>query len=208
MSHGGAYVHNLMAGRLNMSPHSRVTPYHLPHSTEIAGYHELLGGDDRFINNIFLRECELNIKLDNPSSKSRLNYGKEDFGLSAYNGSAFPVIGEGNVYFNGASPLENETNSFKLNYAPTLLIEENDQGISLSFDVDRKSVKMRNRVVTTESLGKAKIPGQGYTNPDGSEISIDIDYSGITRNHKNPTPGPFEKPGAGKTKLKVWPRQH
>jgi hypothetical protein len=206
MSHGGAYLHNLMGGRLNMSPHSRVTPWHFPHSTEIAGYHELLGGDDRFINNIFLRECSLNIEQDNPEFKNRLKYGREDFGLSAYNGSALPVSGEGNVYFNGASPLEKETNRVELNYAPKVLIEEIDQGIFLSFDFDRNLFKMKNRAVTTELLGKTQVSGQSYTNPDGSDISIDKDYFGITRNQKNPTPGPFERTGAGQTKLKVWPK--
>jgi hypothetical protein len=206
MSQGGAYVHNLMAGRLNMSPHSRKTPFHFPHSVEIAGYHELLGGDNRFINNVFLKECSLNIKQDNPEFNGRSRYGREDFGLNAYNGSALPVSAGGNVYFNGASPLEKETNHLEMNNVPSLFLEENDQGIFLTFDFDRKLIKMKNRVVTTKLLGKATVPGLAYTNPDGSDISIDKDYTGTVRNRKNPTPGPFEKSVAGITKLQVWPK--
>ncbi len=93
-----------------------------------------------------------------------------------------------------------------MNNLPGLLIEESVQGIFLSFDSDRKLVRMKNRVVTTELLGKAIVPGLAFTNPDGSDISIDKDYSGTVRNRKNPTPGPFEKSVAGIVKLKVWPK--
>ncbi|MBE0653630.1 MAG: right-handed parallel beta-helix repeat-containing protein, partial [Bacteroidales bacterium] len=84
MSQGGAYVHNLMAGMLNMSPHSRKTPYHLAHSTEILGYHEILGGDNRFINNIFLSGYIGNSKQVNPEFETRAIYGQEYFGLKTY----------------------------------------------------------------------------------------------------------------------------
>ena len=32
----------------------RPTPYHTPHSTQVAGYAAIHGGDDRHIGNIFL----------------------------------------------------------------------------------------------------------------------------------------------------------
>ena len=41
-------------------------------------------------------------------------------------------------------------------------------------------------------------------NPDGSEITVSKDYFGIEKSKKNPTAGPFEKPGTGKVTLKVW----
>jgi len=204
MSQGGAYLHNLMAGKLNMSPHSRVTPYHLPHSTEIAGYHELVGGDDRFINNIFLSGYKLNIELDNPEHKIRLKYGREDFGLSAYNGSALPVKADGNAYLNGALPFEKETNHLELAYDPKLLIEENEEGVILSFDLDKKIVNMKNKVVTTELLGKTLISKLAFVNPDNSPITIDIDYLGKKRDNGNPTVGPFDIKRSGINRIKVW----
>jgi hypothetical protein len=40
---------------------------------------------------------------------------------------------------------------------------------------------------------------------DGSPLSVDTDYSGIKRNEKNPSAGPFEDPVVGKQiMLKVW----
>ena len=55
MSTGGAYVHNYVAGRIaNCTEHQRYTPYHLPHSTAVYGVSNILGGDDRFYNNVFV----------------------------------------------------------------------------------------------------------------------------------------------------------
>ncbi|MGM0572872.1 MAG: right-handed parallel beta-helix repeat-containing protein [Bacteroidota bacterium] len=205
MSQGGAYAHNLMAGRLNMSPHHRVTPYHLPHSTEIAGYHELLGGDNRFLNNIFLRGCELNIEQDNPELETRLRYGTEEFGLSAYNKSELPVMASGNAYFNGALPFYKENDHLELPSAPKLRIEENEKGIILSFDFDESLVKMKNKLVTTELLGETLISKQAFVNTDNSPIIIDVDYLRKKRDKDNPMVGPFEKAVIGEPlKIKVW----
>ena len=204
MSQGGAYVHNLMAGRLNMCPNSRVTPYHLPHSTEIAGYHELQGGDNSFINNIFLRESKVNNKQDNPELEGRRRYSREDFGLSVYNNSALPVMANGNTYLNGALPFEKEKGQLELPSAPKLLIEENEKGIFLSFDFDEKLVKMKNKVVRTENLGETLISKQAFVNPDNSPIIIDTDYSGKKRDKNNPMVGPFEVKENGIRKIKVW----
>lgn len=55
MSSGGAYVHNYVAGRLaNCTEHQRYTPYHFPHDTAVFGVSNILGGDDRFYNNVFV----------------------------------------------------------------------------------------------------------------------------------------------------------
>jgi hypothetical protein len=55
MSEGGAYVHNLMTGRILSRPEPRrSTPYHKPHSTALAGLNSIAGGDDRFYNNLFV----------------------------------------------------------------------------------------------------------------------------------------------------------
>src|SRR3990172_7800796 len=54
-SQGGAYAHNLMAGRIESRPElKRSTPYHEAHSTALAGLTNIKGGDNRFYNNIFV----------------------------------------------------------------------------------------------------------------------------------------------------------
>jgi hypothetical protein len=204
MSQGGAYVHNLMAGKLNMSPHSRVTPFQKPHSTEIAGYHKLLAGDNRFINNLFVKGCQVNEDQADPELKNRKRYGAEDYGLSAFNGAALPVRAEGNAYLKGASTFENETNLLELAYNPEIQIKEVEEGIFLTIKMDQKLIKMNNQLVTTELLGEASISGQAYVNPNDSPITIDTDYLGNPRNKRNPLVGPFEISGKGIRKIKVW----
>jgi len=61
MSQGGAFVHNLFAGRFVVQNElTRTTPYHFPHETAVAGYAKITGGDDRFYNNIFLGDNDPN----------------------------------------------------------------------------------------------------------------------------------------------------
>lgn len=61
MSQGGAFVHNLFAGRFVVrSELTRTTPYHFPHETAVAGYSNISGGDDRYYNNIFLGDNDAN----------------------------------------------------------------------------------------------------------------------------------------------------
>ncbi len=58
VSQGGAFVHNLFAGHIVINPdRGRMTPYHFPHETAVAGYTNIIGGDDRFIQNVFLRDA-------------------------------------------------------------------------------------------------------------------------------------------------------
>src|SRR3954452_22671285 len=54
-SQGGAFVNNLVCGTVSIVPVvERPTPYHVPHSTQVAGYAAILAGDDRHIGNVFL----------------------------------------------------------------------------------------------------------------------------------------------------------
>jgi len=56
IAQGIALAHNLFAGQIALSPEcNRYTPYHVPHSTSVAGVMMFPGGDDRYYNNVFLR---------------------------------------------------------------------------------------------------------------------------------------------------------
>jgi hypothetical protein len=57
LGHSCALVHNLIAGTITTGNElNRHTPYHVPHSTSIAGMMRFVGGDDRYYNNVFIRE--------------------------------------------------------------------------------------------------------------------------------------------------------
>ena len=65
---GVAYVHNILGGYVKHYPVlARSTPYHFPHSTEIKGTTNVLGGDDRVKNNIILGFADLPSNLSNRS---------------------------------------------------------------------------------------------------------------------------------------------
>ncbi len=205
MSQGGAYVHNLMAGKINLSPHSRKTPYHLPHSTALVGLREISGGDNRFFNNIFVAGYAGNAGQRDPEYKKRSGYGNESYGLQAYDYAVFPVISDRNVYLKGAKPCIKETNQIeKPDFDPNIEIVEQGENMYLYITLDKSFKSLNNKLVTTKLLGKAMIPGQVFENPDGSPLTVDTDYLGRKRNKANPSAGPFENTGDGKLKLKVW----
>ena len=183
MSQGGAYVHNLFAGRIVRRPElGRETPFHPPHSTKVAGLRNIQGGDDRFYNNIFVTG-----------------------GLDGYDKATLPIRIEGNVYYNGAKPCDKDTNCIeKPQFDPEVKIVENGDNVLLQITLDDSCRALDKPLVTTALLGRAKIPDAAYENPDGTTLKIDTDYFGKKRNLANPTAGPFENAGEGKLTLKVW----
>jgi hypothetical protein len=73
MSTGGAYVHNYVAGRIaNCTEHQRYTPYHFPHSTAVYGVSNILGGDNRFYNNVFVGDVPIREHVDAPQAEPEL----------------------------------------------------------------------------------------------------------------------------------------
>lgn len=50
------YVGNGVDNGGKKFPSERYTPYHVPHSTDIAGFMTILHGDMRFYNNIFIQQ--------------------------------------------------------------------------------------------------------------------------------------------------------
>ncbi|UCD30749.1 MAG: right-handed parallel beta-helix repeat-containing protein [Planctomycetota bacterium] len=184
-SQGGSFSHNLLAGNIRRRPQGRQTPYHKEHSTEIAGLSNISGGDNRFYNNIF---------VGGP-------------GLQIYNEAKLAMQVDGNVYLNGAVSYQGETSSVKLpKFNPDMKIVEEEDAVYLKLTLPQADKDQRNQLVTTELLGKARIPNLPYMNPDGTQLKIDSDYFDQKRNGQDPSPGPFENPGTGKLTLKVWPK--
>jgi hypothetical protein len=193
-SEGGAFLHNLIAGSVyNWSEPNRFTPYFLPHSTEMAGLTTILGGDDRFMNNVFTGPGGKNIR------------DKEKYGLAGYNNVKLTVWIDGNVYFNGAIPSEKDSNFLTdSGYDPGVTLKlENGHGF-LGFTFDNAFFSHRTKMVTTERLGNAKIPKAPFDNPNGTLLRIDTDYSGNRRSESNNTAGPFADINPGKTVLQLW----
>jgi hypothetical protein len=189
MSQGGAFVHNLFAGSVRAHPErGRYTPYHLPHSTEVAGLSIIINGDNRFYNNLFLPV----------SLKEKLSYG-----TAIYNKTGYPSFIDCNAYYNGAQAYEKEEHKLvQPDFDPEFRLEDKGNEVYVSFTLQGLA-NLPTSTVNTERLGKAKMPKQAYEQPDGSPIVINYDYFGRQRGER-PAPGPFEQIKDGEVRRKVW----
>lgn len=205
ISHGCAFAHNLFAGRVIAWPNKRTTPYHKAHSTEIAGMHDISGGDHRFYNNIFASPDR---KVSWPTKiPTRLN-NQLYFGSATYDTAGLPVFMAGNVYLGQAEPSKHEKNPLtEPKIEPGFKLVEKPDGWYLQIEFNKTWADHKRSLVTTEMLGKAKIPDLPYEQPDGKPYRLDTDYFGKKRNTANPAPGPFELTSEKVIHLKVWPKK-
>jgi alpha-N-arabinofuranosidase len=185
-SQGGAYAHNLMVGNLKIVADRRRTPFHKPHSTELLDMRDCPIGDARLYNNLL--------------------GGRANF--NAFDPATLPVTAAGNVFTKGSQPSKFETEALlKPEFDAGVKLTQKADGWYLEINTDRKwASEQKRRLVTTALLGKAIIPNQEFTNPDGSPLTIDTDYFGNPRDAANPFPGPFETTADGPREIKVWPK--
>lgn len=184
-SQGGAYVHNLFAGRIELRPVlGRRTPFHEPHSTGLVGLRIIQGGDNRFYNNIFINHN----------------------GLTPYDEAFHPVSMAGNVFLKGAAPSVHERDPMvDADFDPRIALTETPDGLDLEITLDTAWTRQPRELVTTERLGRAVIPDLPYVQPDGTPYRVDTDYFGDARDAGHPFPGPFERPDGSRQVLRVWP---
>ena len=226
---GAAVVHNLIAGSFTAVGRGvsngtvtkaapRYTPYHLPHSTELAGFMTILHGDMRFYNNLFVqKEIRPDLqKIADTMRDSEWTDGNLTAGTVPYEGypdweqyqeefsgycgmgsepsdryyNPLPVWAEGNVYFNGARPMSREKAAVVSEHKVTLKIAQREEGWFLETDLYRYLPETETRLISTGNLGEAFEPEQKFENPDGTPILLAEDYFGASCGLR-PLPGPF-----------------
>jgi alpha-N-arabinofuranosidase len=189
MSQGAAVCHNLIVGPIgNDRGDKRVTPYLKAHTTELAGMYASTDGDSgdhRFYNNLIVAPCN----------------------LRALDRSALPCFAAGNVFDKGSEPSKFDTDPLlKPDFDRGVQITRKADGWYLDLTLDPAWAREQPRkLVTTELLGKAKVPDLPFENIGGSRYVVGTDYFGRRRSASNPFPGPFEPPKGGKLTIKVWP---
>jgi alpha-N-arabinofuranosidase len=204
LAEGGAYAHNLFAGRIVSRPeYGRATPYQRPHSTTPVGMANTGGGDNRFYNNIF-------VGIIDPATGPVTTMDKDPFwvggyGLWMYNFREHKMLGGGNVFLGDAHPFGGETNALVLaNGDPQVKLVQTKGQFNLQLSLRREVQFAEGTPVTTELLGKTKVTELPFEDWDGSPLKVNTDYFGKKRDSAKPTPGPFEKPGDGALTLRVW----
>ena len=116
-----------------------------------------------------------------------------------------PRSSNNNVYYNGAKAFDNEVKKTESSaYNPKLKLVEDDDRVYLHITLDQAFFNHKGTIITSEFLGKAKIPNAIFENPDGTSMIIDKDYFGALRANQQVAAGPFSNPEHGELVLKVW----
>lgn len=197
-SEGGAYVHNLFAGALVQRPElARRTPYHPPHSTQVAAIVETKGGDNRFYNNVFFGRRGGPPTVTAPSVAG--------YGLWMYDRLEQPSFASGNAYFAGAQPLRAEPQPVAAGEDPQPQLIELPDGVWLEFrfSLGPQMRRAATRQVDSSMLGRTRVSGARFEDIDGQPVRVDRDYAGKRRGRR-PLPGPWESADA--TRLRIWPQ--
>ncbi len=216
---GTAYVHNLITGfTWTYSARDRSTPYHFPHSTQIAGSSTTFGGDNRVLNNLLLGRVsaaeyvseriyvghmgELYDRYSTPEEYPIRLKEHTGYDHGKYHHVPQPVWIEENAYAGYAKPFRAEKNPIMTDGMSDDIREENGEWI-LTLMVPASVTEASCEAVTTQRLGTPRITEAPYENPDGTPIDFTIDMMGDRRTG-DIIPGPFAGLATGKQELVVW----
>lgn len=214
---GGAYINNLICGKMvHRKVLERSTPYHFPHSTDIAGCAVVYGGDDRFKNNIFVGKDSVEMVGTahfNGYTNSLEEYieqveKREPGDLNIFLEVEQPVYINHNMYLNGAISYEDEKNKLvKNDFSPEINILEKEDGVYLHCKLPEEFEEFLGEVQTTKTLGRVRIVDMEFENPDGSELILDTDYFGERKTDRHVI-GPINQLKKGNNQVKVWIKEN
>jgi len=210
---GGAYVNNLCCGKMHqLKVLDRSTPYHFPHTTEVAGTAVVYGGDDRFYNNIFVGvEGVPNCGTAgyNPNTASFEEYVEKVLAqgvgdLDKFRAVEQPAYVGTNAYFNGAEGFNREQGGYTdAAFNPGVKIVEEGSQVYLEINAKKEMFAVPAKIVSTETLGTVRIVDAIFDDPNANPIVLDTDYLGAPRAEK-PVVGPIESLKPGANRIQVW----
>ena len=226
-SQGGAFVNNLVCGTVSLEPVlDRPTPFHVPHSTQVAGYAAIYGGDDRHVGNIYLGGNGA------PAYGPTARPGQTaDHGTAGYNGHPptkpeflalvadvtrgdhdrfvdvkQPVYIHDNVYGEGASPYDAEHNAVVLpgSDAHAVVVDEGDE-VYIDVFLPQSFDNIRVAVTTGMDLEPVRIVDAEFEEPDGTPALPLVDLTGIVKTLHGMYPaGPVAALASGASRTRVW----
>jgi glycosyl hydrolase family 120/parallel beta helix pectate lyase-like protein/uncharacterized protein DUF1565 len=225
MSQGGAFVDNLVLGTLWLQPVlDRPTPYHLPHSTQLAGYSNIVGGDDRYRGNLFIGgdpATAYGIPVPPgaaPAVGGTAGYDGFPASFEAYRQRTDAIEGdhqrfEGlpqavyavrNVYAAGARPFDGEADPVLLDAATAEIVTEGD-AVYLVTDLPEAYAGARHAVVTGADLPRVRVADADFEERDRSPVIIDVDLTGALRPRDSAAAaGPIAGLAPGRSRRRVW----
>ncbi len=227
VSQGGAYVNNLVAGTVRLEPvMDRATPYHLPHSTQVAGFSVIAGGDDRWVANLFLGG-----NVDDAYLPGGPHHETSGYGTSAYDefpgsdeefrarlgpptmdhrrfhGVKQPAYVHGNAYAGGAAPRSGEVDAVvaKATEGARLEIQDEGEQVYVALDLPADVLTARVGVTSGRDLPPVRLVSAEFEEPDGTPVAIDVDLLGQRKEEGGDYPvGPFAEVPDASGRLRVW----
>ena len=226
---GGAFVSNLFAGTVLVEPvMERATPYHLPHSTEVAGYGVIYSGDDRYVGNIFCGTGgdpkDVSAAYPRPfRAIPGIAYGTAAYDahpasyeeyialveanmpgdLPAFLPVKNPVMIHENLYVGGAAPYAKETGAVVSGVAPELTVSYDGEQVVVEITLPDDFTDSQVPVPTTDTLGRVRFPDLLFEAPDGSDIQLGTDLVGAVADGPV-VPGPIQSLKAGRNTVVIW----
>ena len=212
---GTAFVNNLIGGTIsNNSVLDRFTPYHYPHSTEVAGNAFVYGGDDRYASNIFLDgagtlgSTGLSAYRGYPSTMAEYLQSVHDIFASGVTNGHDPqpvqmLYSWDNAYVGEAEGPEGEQGTTHVASPVNVRCEFKGDDLYLLFDCPTELADKKAAVVGTADLGVPRIVDERYEETDGSDIVIDTDIVGRRRAELSSV-GPFAELHPGSNRQLAW----
>ena len=226
-SQGGAFVNNLVCGTVFLQPVlERPTPYHVPHSTQVAGYAAIHGGDDRYVGNIFLGGDATEAYGASAQFGQRAEHGTagynghpasmEDYlalvgdpsrgDHQRFLGVKQPVHIRDNVYAGGAKPFEDEEGAvvFAGTDVVVTVVDEGDE-VYLESRLPAEFDNVRLGVITGSDLERVRFVDAEFEERDGSPAVLTTDLLGFDKAGSGSYPaGPIAALTSGVARTRVW----
>jgi len=223
-SQGGAYVANLFLGSIRLETVlDRATPYHPPHSTAVAGYAVILGGDDRFIGNVFTDGHGGEPYWGDLPPGAAVGYGTavyEHFPASfadymrivnsrqgdhrRFAGIKQAVTIRDNAYIGDAVPFAAEGGCTVVSEGSISVRFENGH-VTVESDLPDAFGAAGVGVIRGSDLGRVRLVDADFENPAGGDLVLDADIVGHRKTEGELyAAGPFASLPCGKHSTAVW----
>ncbi|NKY21485.1 DUF1565 domain-containing protein [Cellulomonas denverensis] len=224
-SQGGAFINNLVGGTVALQQVlERATPYHRPHSTQVAGFAVVHGGDDRYLGNVFLGgDVEQAYAPDN-RWRPAARYGthgydgypasleeyvaaidQEDGDHERFHGRLQPASVHLNVYAGGARPYAREADALVLTEGATVRVVDHGDAVYLEADLPETFAVDQIALVTGADLPRVRIVDADFEEPDGTPLVAGLDLVGRAKVAARAYPaGPLAALAPGSSRIRVW----
>jgi hypothetical protein len=179
-SEGTVFAHNLFVDcGYDYSPDTgRRSEYYTPHTTQIVGRKTGTAQDEKWFNNIFVRQGLDKVKF------------------------APGYVSDHNVFLQGARKSTfGDTNSLVVSHAADVAIEDAPRGATITFSVDDTPFRVRAPLVNAGLVGILPTVGQAIEDRDGKPLEVNSDFNG--RRFAPPIPGPLSDLETGLNRI-VW----